>query len=95
MIIHIEQSGRRWMRAAGMACALLAAGIAGLGMRAVWAGNEPVRIVIVYPLNGTVFPPDMAAPTVIWRDPAASARTWKIEVTFANGATPIRVSSVG
>jgi tetratricopeptide (TPR) repeat protein len=95
MIIHIEQSGRRWMRAAGMACALLAAGIAGLGMRAVWAGNEPARIVIDYPLNGTVFPPDMAAPTVIWRDPAASARTWKIEVTFANGATPIRVSSVG
>ncbi len=83
------------MRAAGMVCGLLAAGIAGLGMHAVGAGNEPARIVVDYPLNGTLFPPDIAAPTVIWRDPAASARRWQIDVTFANGAPPIHISSKG
>jgi hypothetical protein len=35
-----------------------------------------------------VFPPDISAPTFIWRDPAASAQAWQIDVTFANGAAP-------
>jgi tetratricopeptide (TPR) repeat protein len=89
-----------WLRALGVACALLAAAIAGLGVRAVWAGHEPEKIVIDYPLNGTVFPPDMAAPTFLWRDSADAAqgdaaKSWQIDVTFANGAAPMRVSSQG
>src|ERR1035438_6466868 len=87
--------GVSWVRAAGMVCGLLAAGLAGLGMRAVWANHEPERITIDYPLNGTVFPPDMAAPTFMWRDPAAGASAWRIDVTFANGAAQLHLSSSG
>jgi len=87
--------GRRWIRAAGVGCAALAVAFGGQGMRAVFAGNEPAQIVIDYPLNETVFPPDMAAPAFIWRDPAANARIWQIDVTFANGAAAVHVSAHG
>ena len=92
---HPVSYARRWMRAAGIVCALMAAVLAGLGMRAVWAGHEPEQISIDYPLNGTVFPPDMAAPTFMWRDPAADAQTWQIDVKFANGSSPMHVTSQG
>ncbi len=82
-------------RVAGMLCVLGAVGIAGLGMRAVPAGLEPERIAIDYPLNGTVFPPDMAAPTFLWRDPAAAAQAWQIDVTFASGAAAMHVNAQG
>ena len=87
--------GRRSVRAAGIMCALFAPILAGLGMHAVWAGHEPERIVIDYPLNETVFPPDISAPTFIWRDPAASAQAWQIDVTFANGAAAMLVTAKG
>jgi len=76
-------------------CATLALVFGGLGMRAVWAGNGPAQIAIDYPLNGTVFPPDITAPTFLWRDPARSASSWTIDVTFANGATAMHVTSQG
>ena len=84
-----------WFRAGGMLCVSLAALLAGLAMSAVWAGNQPERITIDYPLNGSVFPSDMAAPTFLWRDPSALAKAWLIEVKFANGAEPIHLSAVG
>jgi len=61
----------------------------------VWAGNEPQPITIDYPLNGSVFPPDMAAPTFLWRDPAPNADSWLIDVSFANGAAEMHLASKG
>jgi hypothetical protein len=87
--------GRSWMRGLGFACALMSLVLGGLGMRAVWAGHEPERITIDYPLNGSVIPPDMASPTFMWRDPAEAAQTWQIEVSFANGAAPMHLTSRG
>ncbi len=78
-----------------MLCLLWAALLAGLGLAGVWAGNEPERITIDYPLDGSVFPPDMAAPTFLWRDPAPNADSWQIDVSFANGVAGIHVSSKG
>jgi len=78
-----------------MLCLLWAALLAGLGLAGVWAGNEPERIMIDYPLGGSVFPPDMAAPTFLWRDPAPNADSWQIDVSFANGAAEIHASSKG
>jgi cytochrome c-type biogenesis protein CcmH/NrfG len=52
-------------------------------------------ITIDYPAEGSVFPPDMTAPTFLWRDPAAAARAWTIEVTFAGGAAGLRAQSRG
>ena len=78
-----------------MLCLLWGALLAGLGMAAAWAGNATERIAIDYPNDGSVFPPDMAAPTFLWRDPAPNADSWQIDVSFANGSAGVHVSSKG
>jgi len=60
--------------------------LAALSVAVVSAMDEPRRVVIDYPLNGSVFPPDMVAPTFLWRDAAPNAHSWQIDVSFANGA---------
>jgi tetratricopeptide (TPR) repeat protein len=77
------------------ACVVATAVLAGLGMARVHAGNQPARIAVDYPLNGSIFPPDMAAPTFQWRDPSTTATTWQIEVSFAGGAAPLHATSKG
>jgi tetratricopeptide (TPR) repeat protein len=77
---------------AGLVCIGLAAG---LGMRSAGASDSSAAIAIDYPLNGSLFPPDMAPPTFLWRDPSADADSWQIEVTFADGSAPLHVTSKG
>ena len=56
----------------------------------VWAAHAAAavssRVTIDYPEEGSIFPPEIAAPTFLWRDAADKARAWLIEVTFADGA---------
>jgi Flp pilus assembly protein TadD len=59
------------------------------------AMNEPAKIDIVYPAAGSVFPPEITAPTFLWRDPAASAKRWVVEVSFAGHSNEIRVEAPG
>ncbi len=54
---------------------------------------QPIKID--YPLPDTVFPPDMAAPTFLWRDTAETSKTWMVEVKFDNGSPAIHVNSSG
>ncbi|HEY1253307.1 MAG TPA: hypothetical protein VGF01_00850, partial [Terracidiphilus sp.] len=69
--------------------------VAGRGIPVVKALSEPARITVDYPLKGSVFPPDMAPPLFQWRDTALDAITWKIEIAFADGSTPLLISSKG
>jgi len=62
---------------------------------AVAAQGQASTIVIDYPLNGSVFPPDMEAPTFLWRDSATASTSWRIDVTFAHGASPLHVDAKG
>jgi len=57
------------------------------------AADQPARIAIDYPENGSIFPPDMAAPIFLWRDASAGARLWRIEVAFGDGLPAIRAVS--
>src|ERR1035441_3119444 len=41
--------------------------------------KEVSQIAIDYPAEGSVFPPDIAAPTFLWRDADPSATSWRIE----------------
>jgi tetratricopeptide (TPR) repeat protein len=59
------------------------------------ATNAPANITVNYPLNGSVFPPDIAAPTFLWRDPVKSAVSWQIDVTFGDGSTALHMFSKG
>ena len=52
-------------------------------------------VVIDYPADGSVFPPDMAAPTFLWRDPAAGAVSWQIDVSFADGSAAMHMAAKG
>jgi Flp pilus assembly protein TadD len=53
------------------------------------------RISIDYPLNGSVFPPEITPPTFLWHDPESAVKHWMIEVSFADGSKSIRVRAVG
>jgi tetratricopeptide (TPR) repeat protein len=52
-------------------------------------------VTIDYPSEGSVFPPDITAPTFVWRDAAAGAAFWRIEINFAAGGAALRAGSAG
>ncbi len=52
-------------------------------------------LAIDYPLNEAIFPPDMAAPTFVWSDPAQEADTWLIDVACGNEGDHISVLTQG
>jgi len=57
--------------------------------------QQPATITVDYPPNGSVFPPDFTPPTFLWRDSQQGVTEWSIEVTFAAGPSPIRLTSRG
>lgn len=67
------------------------------GLDKIVAGATDARaaITVDYPLNGSIFPPDMEAPTFQWRDPAEGADRWQIEVSFGTGSPPLHLISKG
>jgi tetratricopeptide (TPR) repeat protein len=52
-------------------------------------------ITVDYPAEGSIFPPEIAAPTFLWRDPDGTAAAWRIDVAFSDGSTPLRVTAPG
>ncbi|MCX6866496.1 MAG: hypothetical protein NTV46_09815, partial [Verrucomicrobia bacterium] len=70
---------------------------AGRGMEdAMWAAHltaaEQGRdgLEIVYPLDASVFPPEIAAPTFRWRDKDSKADAWLVAIEFAGGKQPLK-----
>ena len=66
-------------------CILIVGLLAATHRHLVAAKGEPSRISVDYPLNGSVFPPDMAPPTFLWRDPSPEADSWRIDGDFGAG----------
>jgi len=69
-------------------------------VKATSRSDNLLALTIDYPSNEAVFPPDMAAPTFVWSDPARKADTWVIDIVsgdrrdhlyvLTQGATPPR-----
>ncbi|MFZ1087514.1 MAG: tetratricopeptide repeat protein [Terracidiphilus sp.] len=59
------------------------------------AASQPVAIVIDYPLQGSIFPPEITPPTFIWHDAARSVANWRINIAFADGSPAIHAQSKG
>jgi tetratricopeptide (TPR) repeat protein len=60
------------------------------------AQHESVaQITVDYPVEESIFPPDMAPPTFLWRDPDKRASTWRIDVTFGDGSVAVQARSAG
>ncbi len=57
--------------------------------------QQPASITVDYPLPGSLFPPDFASPTFLWRDSEPGAIAWNIEIAFSGGAPAIRLKSRG
>jgi len=81
--------------------ALAAGGLTGLLLaqrspEAAPAAGASARegLTIDYPSPGSLFPPDIAAPTFLWRDSTPRVSEWQIEVAFAEGA-PLKLLSKG
>jgi len=56
---------------------------------------HPASITVDYPLDGSIFPPEITPPTFIWRDDAPGATHWRIDIAFADGSVGMRVQSAG
>jgi Flp pilus assembly protein TadD len=59
------------------------------------AANSLAAITVDYPAEGSIFPPDITSPTFLWRDAAAGATSWTIDVTFADNRPAVRVRAPG
>ena len=57
--------------------------------------SQPAQIAIDYPLEGSVFPPEITPPNFLWHDPTESATRWVVEVSFAGQSDGIRVEAPG
>ncbi len=66
------------------ACGLMASALA-----------APAAITIDYPSDGSIFPPDIVAPTFLWRDATPNVSAWRIEIAFADDSKPLRLTSAG
>jgi Flp pilus assembly protein TadD len=85
-----------WVVGAG---SLFLMGVAGLsrssGRDYALPANQPAKIIVDYPLDGSVFPPEITPPTFLWRDASETAKRWVLEVTFAHHTGGIRVEAPG
>ncbi len=64
-------------------------------IRASDAAGEAASLTIDYPLDETIFPPDMVPPTFLWHDPVAEADTWLVKVGWKGEAERIWVVARG
>ncbi len=57
----------------------------------ITAADKPVRgnLSITYPYAGSLFPPDIAAPTLLWEDGREDSRRWLIRLQFSDDRQPI------
>jgi len=89
--MHTDTS-MRWRTGALLGAALLAASAA---LVERLGAQRPAGITVDYPAEGSIFPPDISAPTFLWRDANASAAEWDIGVEFADHSARIKVQSAG
>ncbi len=58
--------------------------------------SPQAAITVDYPLEGSIFPPEVLAPTFLWRDAAeGSVLWWRVEFDFADHAPPIQAKAKG
>jgi len=55
--------------------------------------KAPSYLLIDYPADGTVFPPDIAAPAFRWTSADANVVEWHVEVGFADGGPTLQAKA--
>ena len=95
--VHQRPAAKHGPRAAGLPFMqqVARAPSAGSSLSSAPEGARLAPITIDYPERGSIFPPEITAPTFLWRDAAKNTAVWLIEVTFADGSPGVRVKSRG
>ena len=70
-------------------------GIAGYPRSAQAVPAHLSSITIDYPLEGSIFPPEIIPPTFLWRDTAENSTRWRIDIAFSDGSPAIHADSAG
>jgi Flp pilus assembly protein TadD len=73
---------------------LVGLSLSGCSKDADVTGTDPKILTIVYPHDKTIFPPDIAAPTLRWNEPSRNVSRWRINLSFADQKEPM-VFTVG
>jgi len=92
----VRKSVRNLLWGTGTAAVVAAAGLGVLFLRGTGVNAQKVleslaratpagRLVIEYPQEGTLFPPEISAPAVRWKDEDARANLWLVTIEFADG----------
>jgi tetratricopeptide (TPR) repeat protein len=91
-----ELFARRSRSGAALVILLLAAGISGSAGSHKSQPEAPLPpIVVDYPQEGSLFPPDIFPPQFLWRDASPDAKSWFIQVVFEERGPRIGVWSPG
>jgi len=61
----------------------------------VQAAGPLAKLVIDYPADGSIFPPEITPPTFLWHEESSAATHWVVEVQFGDRSTPLRVEAAG
>ena len=92
----VQKSTRNLLLGAGTAVVvaavcLIAFSVRGTGpdpqkvLTSLAQATPPGRLVIEYPLDGTLFPPEISAPALRWKEDNTHSDLWLISVEFADG----------
>jgi Flp pilus assembly protein TadD len=57
--------------------------------------SQPAKITIDYPLEHSIFPPEITPPTFLWHDANESATRWVVNVSFAGLSEALRIETPG
>jgi Flp pilus assembly protein TadD len=81
------------------ACLLSLVGGAGLlrssGKSLAQPVGGPAKITVDYPLEGSIFPPEITPPTFLFRESNEAANRWVVEVRFADHSPSLRADARG
>jgi len=61
----------------------------------VSADKDAARLEVVYPSDGSIFPPEFVAPTFIWRDRDSRADRWVVSIAGKDDREPLRFKCQG
>ncbi len=64
-------------------------------IRAAGGAADSAKLTVDYPLDETIFPPEIVPPTFLWHEADAQVDTWLIDVALADDAEHLYVLSAG
>ena len=85
-----KRAGARVALSFAAALALCACGDAGPPPPLAFPSQPAGRLAISYPLDETLFPPEIVAPTFVWSDETENVERWEVLIRLDDSPEPLR-----